>query len=265
MAQTAQPLSVEPTAIERRFYPRVVPPAPIYISMGEANPCRVLNASENGLLLSTPTEFPRNFVARIALAFNGLPRPAVVNIHVLWANKTQQLAGVQFLEVSDHDRQQIRKWGSYASLTSSHRDTLRETANHQLFTHRSNKNPTTLSLNNPVVAQSTSPLPAVIRRQSTSPIASITRWAMLLAVLCLVGASFSDLAPWSILSHVPPQFAKRAPLLHHPLRTATPTCNLPTMNASQMATLARHYLSRTPRSQGRISRPQQLFRIPGRK
>jgi PilZ domain/Gram-negative bacterial TonB protein C-terminal len=200
MAQTAQPLSAEPTTIERRFYPRIVPPAPIYISMGEANPCRVLNASENGLLLSTPTEFLSNFVARIALPLNGLSKPAVVNIHVLWAIKTRQLAGVQFLDLSDHDRQQIRKWGSYGSSTLLHRDTLHEPGRepNQLLISakpspaekpkRESAFTPKPSLNNPVVAQSTSPSPAVMRRQSTSPIASITRWAMLLAVLCLVGA-----------------------------------------------------------------------------
>ena len=200
MAQTARPLSAESAAIERRFYPRIVPSAPIYISIGEANPCRVLNASENGLLLSTPAEFPCNFVARIALPFNGLPKPAVVNIHVLWANKTQQLAGVQFLDVSDDDRQQIRKWGSDASSTSLHRDTLRQPGrepNQLLVSAKPSLNEKSKreaaitpkpSLSNPVVAQSTSPPPSVIRRQSTYPIVSITRWATLLAVLCLVGA-----------------------------------------------------------------------------
>ena len=106
-AQIQQP-SAQPTAIERRFYPRIVPLAPIYISMRDADQCLVLNASENGLLLSTPTELPRNFVARIALPLNGLPKPVLVNVRVLWTSETRRLAGIQILDVSDQDRQQIR-------------------------------------------------------------------------------------------------------------------------------------------------------------
>src|SRR6476646_8800103 len=74
MAPTAQaqPLSALPTAIERRFYPRIVPLAPICISINDANPCLVINVGENGLLLSTRTGLPRNSVARIALPLDGL-------------------------------------------------------------------------------------------------------------------------------------------------------------------------------------------------
>ena len=113
MAPTAQaqPLSAPPTTIERRFYPRIVPLAPICISIHDANQCLVINVSENGLLLSTRTGLPCNSVACIALPLDGLPKPVVVNIRVLWTNEIRRLAGIQILDVSDHDRQQIRKVG----------------------------------------------------------------------------------------------------------------------------------------------------------
>ena len=62
MAPTAQaqPLSAPPTTIERRFYPRIVPLAPMCISINDANQCLVINVSENGLLLSTRTGLPCN-------------------------------------------------------------------------------------------------------------------------------------------------------------------------------------------------------------
>lgn len=128
MAPTAQaqPLSALPTTIERRFYPRIVPLAPICISINLANQCLVINVSENGLLLSTRTELRCNSVARIALPLDGLRKPVVVNIRVLWTSEIRRLAGIQILDVSDHDRQQIRKWGSYVSSTSLHRDVQRE-------------------------------------------------------------------------------------------------------------------------------------------
>ncbi len=205
MAPTAQaqPLSALPTAIERRFYPRIVPLAPICISINDANQCLVINVSENGLLLSTRTGLPCNSVARIALPLDGLPKPVVVNIRVLWTSEIRRLAGIQILDVSDHDRQQIRKWGSYVSSTSLHRDVQREPQRQpdqlrivEPFPKTNGKtkaeSPSTrkLPLNNSAVAPSpsTSPSPSGIRGQSPSVITPITRWIMFLVALCVVGA-----------------------------------------------------------------------------
>ena len=205
MAPTAQaqPLSALPTAIERRFYPRIVPLAPICISINDANPCLVINVSENGLLLSTRTGLPRNSVARIALPLDGLPKPVVVNIRVLWTSEIRRLAGIQILDVTDHDRQQIRKWGSYVSSTSLHRevqhDPQRKPDQHRIvepFPKTNGKtkaeSPSTpkLPLNNSAVAPSPStlPSPSGIRGQSPSAITPITRWIMFLVALCVVGA-----------------------------------------------------------------------------
>ncbi|HJY90616.1 MAG TPA: PilZ domain-containing protein, partial [Candidatus Acidoferrum sp.] len=197
MAPTAQaqPLSALPTAIERRFYPRIVPLAPICISINDANQCLVINVSENGLLLSTRTGLPRNSVARIALPLDGLPKPVVVNIRVLWTSEIRRLAGIQILDVTDHDRQQIRKWGSYVSSTSLHRevqhDPQRKPDQHRIvepFPKTNGKtkaeSPSTpkLPLNNSAVAPSPStlPSPSGIRGQSPS--------IMFLVALCVVGA-----------------------------------------------------------------------------
>jgi hypothetical protein len=194
MAPTAQaqPLSAPPTTIERRFYPRIVPLAPMCISINDANQCLVINVSENGLLLSTRTGLPCNSVARIALPLDGLPKPVVVNIRVLWTSEVRRLAGIQILDVSDHDRQQIRKWGSYVSSTSLHRDLQREPQRQpdqlrivEPFPKTNEKtkaeSPSTAKspLNNSAVAPfpSTSPSPSGIRGQSPSAIA-----------LCVVGA-----------------------------------------------------------------------------
>ena len=122
MARTAQvqPFSALSTTIERRFYLRIVPLAPICISINDANQCLVINVSENGLLLSTRTGLPCNSVARIALPLDGLPKPVVVNIRVLWTSEIRRLGGIQILDVSDHDRQQ------HVSSTSLHREVQRE-------------------------------------------------------------------------------------------------------------------------------------------
>jgi len=207
MAPTApaQPLPALPTTIERRFYPRIVPLAAICISINDANQCLVINVSENGLLLSTRTGLPCNSVARIALPLDGLPKPVVVNIRVLWTSEIRRLAGIQILDVSDHDRQQIRKWGSYVSSTSLHRDVQGEPQRQpdqlrivEPFAKTNEKtkaeSPSTrkLSLNNSAVAPSpaTSPCPSGIRGQSPSVITPITRWIMFLVALCVVAFIF---------------------------------------------------------------------------
>ena len=205
MAPTAQakPLSALPTTIERRFYPRIVPLAPMYILINDANQCLVINVSENGLLLSTRTGLPCNSVARIALPLDGLSKPVVLNIRVLWTSEIRRLAGIQILDVSDLDRQQIRKWGNYVSSTSFDRDVQREPQHKpdQLRivepfpkTTRKTKaeSPSTpkLPLNNSAVAPSpsTSPSPSGIREQSPSASTPITRWIMFLVALGVVGA-----------------------------------------------------------------------------
>jgi hypothetical protein len=203
MAPTAQakPLSALPTTIERRFYPRMVPLAPMYISINDANQGLVINVSENGLLLSLGTGLPCNSVARIALPFDGLPKPVVVNIRVLWSSEIRRLAGIQILDVSDCDRQQIRKWGNYVSSTSLHRDVQSEPQRKadqlpivEPFPKTKGKTkaepPSTPKLppNNPAVAlpPPTSPSRSSMRGQSPSASTPIT--ILFLAALGVVGA-----------------------------------------------------------------------------
>jgi hypothetical protein len=90
---TQQPPAI-PTSLERRFYPRFALHAPIFITFDEANESLLLNASENGLLLSTPAELGCNFVARIAIPLDGFPKPVQVSVRVVWASETRKLASI---------------------------------------------------------------------------------------------------------------------------------------------------------------------------
>src|SRR3984893_7429096 len=78
----------------------------------------LLNISENGLLISTQSELPRNFVANVAMPLNGIPKPLQVTVRVVWSNVTTMQAGIQLLNLSEHDREQIRKWGAQAATSS---------------------------------------------------------------------------------------------------------------------------------------------------
>jgi PilZ domain-containing protein len=120
MSTPAQQAPLLTTTLERRFYPRVVPQTPIFFACreNESEESLLLNVSENGLLVSTPTGLPCNFVARLSVPLNGLPKPVQVIGRVAWTSEARKMAGIQLLDLSEHDRQQIRKWGARESTQS---------------------------------------------------------------------------------------------------------------------------------------------------
>jgi hypothetical protein len=120
MSTPAQQAPLLTTTLERRFYPRIVPQTPIFFAFreNESEVSLLLNVSENGLLVSTPTGLPCNFVARLSVPLKGLPKPVQVIGRVAWASEASKLAGIQLLDLSEHDRQQIRKWGASESTQS---------------------------------------------------------------------------------------------------------------------------------------------------
>jgi hypothetical protein len=120
MSTSMQELPDSTDVIERRFYSRVAPHAAVYLAIDDNNSL-LLNVSENGLLVSSPVALPCNFVARIDIPLPGLPKPVQVNVRVVWANEIRKLAGIQLLDLNDHDREQIRKWGTRESTRFLHR------------------------------------------------------------------------------------------------------------------------------------------------
>ena len=118
MSSSAQQIPALTTTAERRFYPRVVPHAPIFVAFAEGKDSLLLNVSENGLLVSTPADLACNFVARISIPLEGLPKPVLVNVRVVWVSDARKLAGIQLLDLTEHDRQLIRKWGARESAQS---------------------------------------------------------------------------------------------------------------------------------------------------
>lgn len=122
MSTTVQQLSPSVEASERRFYPRFVPKAPICIAMDGKTEGLLLNISENGLLVSTLTELPCNFVTQISVPLTGLPRPLQVNVRVIWSSEARMLAGIQLINLSEYDREQIRMWGAQTSNSLQSRE-----------------------------------------------------------------------------------------------------------------------------------------------
>jgi len=192
---TAQQVPASTSTVERRFYPRIAPRAPTFVAFEENNRALLLNVSENGLLISIPADLPRNFVARAFVSLDGLPTPVRVSVRVIWVSEGRKQAGIQLLDLSDYDREQIRKWGAQQDAPSVQADSPRPRV---------------------ATAPSTTPFPAAhaqpsleeapldmppdlapppyghgtaVRTRSTSDTVGMVMWGMLAAIVCF-GAVF---------------------------------------------------------------------------
>src|SRR5580700_3359901 len=103
---------------ERRFYPRVTPSVPIYVAFGSNNLGTLLNVSENGLQVVTPNRLDLNSVYRVFLPLDGVPGTITVSVRTIWTANSQNSSGIQLLDLSEQDREQIRKWVALQSSRS---------------------------------------------------------------------------------------------------------------------------------------------------
>ena len=110
--------------VERRFYPRVTPSLLIYVAFGPNNLGMLVNVSENGLLVSTPQGLRLNSVYRVSLRLNGLPDAIKVNVRTVWTTESRTRSGIQLLDLSEHDREQIRKWGALQTSQNENLESL---------------------------------------------------------------------------------------------------------------------------------------------
>jgi hypothetical protein len=97
---------------ERRFYPRVAPSLPIYVAFGPDNLGTLRNVSENGLQVSTPLVLDLNSVHRVFLCLSGVPDTITVHVRTVWTVASQNRSGIQLLDLSEGDRDQIRNWAA---------------------------------------------------------------------------------------------------------------------------------------------------------
>src|SRR5271155_3604752 len=107
--------------MERRFYPRVTPSSPIYVAFGSNNLGTLLNVSENGFSVGTPNPLDLNSVYRVYLSLDGAPSAITVSVRTVWTSRAQNSSGIQLLDLSEQDREQIRKW---VALQTSRNESL---------------------------------------------------------------------------------------------------------------------------------------------
>jgi len=98
------------TPVERRFYPRITPSVPIYVAFGPNNLGTLLNVSENGFQVVTPSRLDLNSVYRVFLSLDGLSSTITVSVRTIWTADSQNSSGIQLLDLSEEDRQHVRDW-----------------------------------------------------------------------------------------------------------------------------------------------------------
>jgi hypothetical protein len=192
---TAQQVPASTSPLERRFYPRVTPRTATFIAFEENNRALLLNVSENGLLVSIPAVLPRNFVARALVSLNGLPTPVRVSVRVIWVSEGREQAGIQLLDLSDHDREQIRKWGAQQSAPSAPTGvpspcvTAEQPSTTPSLAAHARASFGAAPLNRPP-GLAPPRRRVVVRTRSTSAAAGIVTWAVLAALVCFAAVSF---------------------------------------------------------------------------
>ena len=112
MSTSTDHLVTQNATFQRRFYPRINPSVLIYVAFGPNNLGMLLNVSENGLLVSTPQGLDLNSVYRVSLRLNGVPNAIKVHVRTVWTTESQKRSGIQLLDLTEYDREQIRKWGT---------------------------------------------------------------------------------------------------------------------------------------------------------
>ena len=103
-------LNFHDSSIERRFYPRIAPGTLVHLLLGSKLMGTLIDISENGLLVSTTHELSNNSVHRIIVPLTGVRRAIRVNARTIWADASQNRFGIQFLDLSDENRERFRDW-----------------------------------------------------------------------------------------------------------------------------------------------------------
>jgi hypothetical protein len=183
MSTSAEQIAVLNAPVERRFYPRIAPSAPIYIASGEKNQGELLNVSENGLLVSTPIALKLNVVSRISVPLSGLPNAIQIHARVIWTSESTKRAGIQMLDLSEHDREQIRKWGALESAQSSQQEVNRPRVAPEAPVTPPAPMPTMQSSTEACLIAPTIPARGAARKRPTSALADAL-WGLLIGTIC---------------------------------------------------------------------------------
>ena len=94
---------------DRRHYSRQIT-ALNYIKLDEGNGGILLNVSEDGLAFTAAEPLSGEFVPRLRFQLADKTEWIEASGRIVWLNESKKGAGVQFVQISEAHRQQIRQW-----------------------------------------------------------------------------------------------------------------------------------------------------------
>ena len=98
-------------ARDRRRYSRLITSLN-YIKLGETNGGILLNVSEDGLAFTAAESLVGEFIPRLRFQLADNAEWIEASGRIIWLNDSKKGAGIQFVSISDEDREQIRRWVS---------------------------------------------------------------------------------------------------------------------------------------------------------
>src|SRR5882757_1635461 len=102
---------------ERRARSRCHAGSPMLVTLDGDNEASVLNISEDGLAVSAAMLLSNRPLDEVQVQFLGFSDPLEASCNIVWKSESQKEAGIQFVDLTEEARQQIRNWISeHASL-----------------------------------------------------------------------------------------------------------------------------------------------------
>jgi TonB family protein len=95
---------------ERRARGRCQAGSPMLVTLDGDNEARVLNISEDGLALSAAMMLSNKPLDEVQVQFFGFSDPLEASCHIVWKSQSQKEAGIQFADLTEEARHQIRNW-----------------------------------------------------------------------------------------------------------------------------------------------------------
>ena len=114
MQDKLQGLENTPTVTERRACPRFRVSSLMYIDIGNINGGVVTSLSENGLAFTAAATLRNSELGdgalQLRIQFPGIPEAVEASGEIVWTSSSGKEARVQFVELEDKAREQIRSW-----------------------------------------------------------------------------------------------------------------------------------------------------------
>ncbi|HEV1993826.1 MAG TPA: energy transducer TonB [Candidatus Acidoferrum sp.] len=109
-----------PRVVERRPHSRWTPTSLVYVELGDGNGGFVVNISESGLAVQAAQVVHDHVLSSIRLKLPHSVHKIETGGQVAWRGETRKKLGIQFVDLPDAARSQIRQWiSSEASLAAS--------------------------------------------------------------------------------------------------------------------------------------------------